>query len=159
MDTGTVDLLGTIFVASDGIQSIDLNGTSAGSISQTINGFNIGDEYTLYFDIAGHPSGAAIKELEASIDGVTQSFQFDSTGSSPGDLGWVRESLSFTASSTSTTLSFASLNGAASPFGATLDNVFLVNESIAVPLPAGVWFLLSGLGIFGLMRRRSGQAA
>lgn len=137
--------------ASDGDYSIDLNGYSQGGISQEISGLVVGQSYLLTFDLAGNPGGDQrwkIKEMMASIGGVSETFTFDTRGTSLTAMGWVQQALRFTATSETTTLLFRGVNPGNS--GAALDNVALS----AVPLPASALLMLGGLGGLAATRRR-----
>lgn len=156
---GSIDHIGSYWQASDGNQSIDLNGLGQlGTISQTL-ATTPGQLYELTFDMAGNPDFDSVKTLLVQVDAVAQPFNFDSTGKSLGAMGWVSHSLLFTATDVVTTLMFQSLTIdflAPAPvsnmfsFGPALDNV-AVN---AVPVPAAVWLLGSALLGLGMIRRR-----
>ncbi|MCC6715767.1 MAG: choice-of-anchor C family protein [Gammaproteobacteria bacterium] len=156
---GSIDHIGSYWQASDGNQSIDLNGYGlVGTISQSF-ATTPGQLYELTFDMAGNPDFDSVKTLLVQIDSIAQLFNFDSTGKSNGAMGWVSHSLVFTATDALTTLMFQSLTFdflAAPPvenvfsFGPALDNV-AVN---AVPVPAAVWLLGSALLGLGMIRRR-----
>ena len=131
---------------------------SAGGIQQTFDTV-IGTIYTVSFDLAGNPAGSPrIKNVDVSATGgVTTNYTFDTSGKSFSNMGWVTHNYSFTATSTSTTLSFTSLDG--TPFGPALDNV---RVATAVPVPAGMLLALTGLpmvGVVGWFRRRVGASA
>ncbi len=157
---GSIDHIGNYWQASDGNQSIDLNGFGlVGTISQTL-ATTPGQLYELTFDMAGNPDFGSVKTLLVQVDAVAQPFNFDSTGKSHGAMGWVSHSLLFTATDALTTLMFQSLTIdvlAPAPvsnmfsYGPALDNV-AVN---AVPVPAAVWLLGSALLGLGVIRRRN----
>lgn len=50
-------ILDSYWQASDGNQSIDLNGVQPGSIYQDVVGFTIGHAYRLFFDMSANPLG------------------------------------------------------------------------------------------------------
>jgi len=58
-----------------------------------------------------------------TVDGVTQNDTFDTTGKSATNMGWTRMSLTFVATSTTSTLKFVSNVGSTTNAGAALDNV------------------------------------
>ena len=108
--SGTIDYMGGTWVAGDGSRSLDLTGTSAGTIEQVITGFIPGQNYQLYFLLAANPEGGpAIKSLQAGIGSTSQTFTFDGTGYSDANMGWSPRIMDFTATSTTMTLDFTSL--------------------------------------------------
>jgi choice-of-anchor C domain-containing protein len=145
---GTIDYIGTLWQASEGSRSLDLSGSNAGAIQQIFN-TTIGETYRVTFDLAGNPDGSPIiKEMRVSAGGSSADFSFDITGKSRTNMGWVSNSWDFTATGTTTTLSFLSLvNGIA---GAALDNVSVVAlSSPSIPEPSSMLGLLS-LGVLGI---------
>lgn len=151
---GTVDYKGTFWQASDGSRSVDLTGDRAGEIQQTFN-TTIGKTYRVTFDMAGNPArDPIIKNMRVSAGGNSADFSFDITGKSTTNMGWITNSLDFTANSTTTTLSFLSFVN--TDAGAILDNVS-VEVLSSTPEPSSVLGLL-GLGILGLgsvLKRKS----
>ncbi len=119
-----VDLIFSFWSGSDGRSSLELDGTTAGAIAQTF-ATTPGTAYTVLFDMAGNPnqSNPFIKSMRVNVAGVSQDFSFDVTGKSPANMGWVARSVNFTATSTSTTLEFASLSPSGNFYGAVVDNV------------------------------------
>ena len=121
--SGTVDLVGPGFwAAADGDQSFDLDGYSAGTISQTF-ATAPGTTYTVSYALAGNPAaGPAVKTGAALIDGQNaQNFSFDTTGKSFADMGYATQGFTFLATKPSTTLTFASTTPGA--YGPVLDNI------------------------------------
>ena len=106
VQSGSVDYVGTRWMAADGNRSLDLSGQSAGSILQNaVNGFTVGMQYRLSFYMAANTEGgSAIKSLQADIGSVSQSFSFDGTGHSASDMGWSLRTLDFVATATSLNL-------------------------------------------------------
>ncbi len=159
ISNANIDHIGDGFwEASDGGQSVDLNGNQgAATISQTITGLNIGDSYTVFFDMAGNFQGApAVKTMDVSIGmAAFASYTFATTGATSAAMGWTTKSLSFIAGGTSGLLSFASTTSGCC-FGPALDNVRIQNNSAVIPLPAGGLLLISALGGLALTRRRKG---
>lgn len=139
----SVDLTGTIWIASNGSWSIDLSGVNAGAISQTFDTV-IGVEYSVDFDLGGNFfGGPPVKTGTVSAAGNSKSLAFDSSLSTSANMGWVAERFTFVAIATSTTLTFAStVSGNA---GLALDNVSV--SVSAVPEPASALLLLSGLSL------------
>jgi len=149
LQSGSIDYIGTRWVAGDGVRCVDLTGVSAGTLSQMINGFVPGQDYRLSFLMAGNPeAGPLVKSLQASIGSVSQTFSFDGTGFTPGNMGWSQRTLDFTASSSSLTLSFLSLNpGTAGP---ALDRILIT----PVPEPGTLALLALGGAVSGWWLRR-----
>jgi choice-of-anchor C domain-containing protein len=168
--TGTVDYIGTYWVASDGSRSLDLDGLSAGTITQTLTGLTVGQQYQIFFDIAGNPdSGPLTKTLDvkASLDTQSYSFTIVPGTTTHTNMGWVTESFLFTANAVTADLSFISTtttggeSGHPAAYGPALDNVRIVEAALATPLPSSLSLMLIGLaGLgFGLYQRTRRQAS
>jgi choice-of-anchor C domain-containing protein len=119
----------TYWEASDGLASLDLSGTLfdgsfvyAGGIEQTF-ATTAGEQYTVTFDLAGNSYAQAIETVRVSAAGQSQDYSFDTAGHSNSDMGWIGQTFTFTATGTSTTLNFSSLDGSGDFAGATIDNV------------------------------------
>ena len=140
---GSIDYIGTLWQASNGVRSVDLAGSGNGKIEQTFN-TTIGTTYRVTFDLAGNPNASPIiKDMRVSAGGSSADFSFNTTGKSNSNMGWLSKSWDFTANSTTTTLEFIGLGN--SDAGAALDNVSV----IAVPEPSSMLGLL-GLGVLGI---------
>ena len=128
VDAGSVDWIGTYWPAQDGSMSIDMSGAEAGAISQTF-ATTIGNTYTVSFFLSGNPAGPpTVKTLDVSATGGTVGqYSFDVTGNTLANMNWTAEVYSFLATSTSTTLSFASTTPGA--HGPAIDNV-AVTETV-----------------------------
>ncbi|MES3032114.1 MAG: choice-of-anchor C family protein [Patescibacteria group bacterium] len=121
VNAGSLDYIGTYWQAADGARSIDLNGSSAGSISQTLVTVP-GATYVVHFSLSGNPDvGPSAKVLRVSATSGTpasQDFTYDTSvkGNTLADMKWESNTYTFVASSTSTTLTFGSqVEGAAGP--------------------------------------------
>lgn len=141
------------FIGADGAYQV-------GAISQTIHGLTIGKQYTVGFDWAGAQQynfdGANTEQWIVSLGNDIQS---TTTYNNPshGFSGWMHQSFSFAATSTSELLSFlARGTPEGKPPFSLLDNV-TVDE--ALPEPSSVATLLTGLGLMAwFLRRRNGRA-
>jgi choice-of-anchor C domain-containing protein len=90
------------------VQSIDLNGTVAGQISQTFPTV-AGETYFGSFELAGNVGGApAVKTGQVILNGYPTNFSFDTTGKTTSNMGWEQENFSFTATGSTSTISFVS---------------------------------------------------
>lgn len=157
--SGNIDYIGNLWAAQEGNRSLDLNGSNAlGTIEQTFD-TTAGHQYEVTFYLAGnYILSPAIKTLNVGATGAAvQGYAFDSTGHSAGAMGWVQETYSFTASSSTTTLSFMSTTTnpvGQSSFGPALDNVSVKDLGVPVPEPTTLFFLALGLvGLAGKQRR------
>jgi len=142
INSGSVDYIGTYWLASNGLRSIDLNGLASGSISQVLATV-VGATYNVTFDLSGNPDSLpasdplyspSLKDVQVSATGATpQDFTYDTSvkGNSLSNMKWEKESYSFVATGTSTTLTFASQIAGA--FGPALDNV-VIAQMPTVPM-------------------------
>jgi choice-of-anchor C domain-containing protein len=122
---GNIDYVGSYWQPADGKRSIDLNGTVRGGIGQTFK-TKKGQKYRVTFSMAGNPNPdekPALKRLGVSAAGKSAEFDFDTTGRSFKDMGWVTRTWEFTAVAGETTLEFYSLSEERKGCGPTLDNV------------------------------------
>ena len=138
------------FVALDGDASVGGGGT----ISQQINNLTIGQTYQVSFTWGAGQlqsrSGATIQDMQVSLGG--QSFSTASVSvASQGFSGWMQQTFTYTATSTSETLSFL---GQGSPTGlppiVALDGISMT----AVPEPTSVAIFAIGLAALGFAYRR-----
>ncbi len=121
---GDVDQARTFFSPSEGAQSLDLNGSTAGTLRQSFATVP-GTQYTVSFDLAGNAGGIpAIKRVRVSTTGTPIERSFDITGRTVTNMGWQRESFTFRAESSTTVLEFTSLSEGS--FGPAIDNVCAV---------------------------------
>ena len=142
------------FVALDGDQT---NGIQ-GSISQTISGLTVGANYVLTFDWATGQlqsrTGATtenVKVIFGNQSFTTQTLNTASQGSDP----WLQQTVLFTASSATETLTFlAQGTPTGLPPMVALDGISVV----AAPEPASIAVMGSGLLLLGYFYRRRRQA-
>ncbi len=121
VSSDNIDYVGTYWQASEGVRSIDLNGLTSGSISQTIR-TSVGTVYEVRFDMAGNPEGQpTVKLMRVSVVGVSRDFTFDVTGRSKNNMGWKENFFTFTATDSATAIAFSTLITGA--FGPVFDNV------------------------------------
>ena len=122
-----------------GCQNLEVNANTFDTDSETISGLTIGKTYDLSFDYGGRTSGGP-DALDVSFGGKLLTQDSGSVGV------WTPNSFLVTATSTSETLEFASLNQGGLPsFGNEITNVVLA----AVPEPATWAMLLAGVGMIG----------
>lgn len=150
-----IDWIGTYWQPSAGSRSVDLSATNAGSISQSGISTVIGQPYRISFDMAGNPTpgyGSPIKNMTVqATGGSVQNYQFDTTGRTTINMGWTTMVYDFVATSTSTTLTFSSLD--LTPTGPAIDNITIA----PVPEPTSVLAVaaVAGLGVRAVRRRRA----
>lgn len=121
--SGSVDYIGSYWVSSDGNRSLDMTGSNGqpGAVSQTFVTV-AGHNYVVTFDLAGNPfCGNPVKNLRVDAGGEPVNYTFDTTGKTLANMGWITETFEFTATGSSTTLTFASLDSGFC--GPALDNV------------------------------------
>ncbi|MDQ6826928.1 MAG: choice-of-anchor C family protein, partial [Candidatus Eremiobacteraeota bacterium] len=133
VNRGRVDYIGTFWQASQGVGSIDLDGTPGpGGIAQSFRTVP-GQTYMVRFDLAGNPDGPPrFKVMAAAVAGNVRRFTFDISGHSKSAMGWVTRSFAFRASATISTLELYSLDAPGNWNGAAIDNVW-VSASGQVP--------------------------
>lgn len=142
------------FVALDGDSKVD------GPLQQTINGLVVGDDYDVSFYWGASQlvsrKGATTEQLRVTFGGQTQSTPVIANASG-GFTGWISQTFSFTATSTSQLLSFLSVG---TPSGlpplAVLDGISVTSD---VPEPATWALMLTGFGLVGFAARRRRRTA
>jgi choice-of-anchor C domain-containing protein len=152
---GSVNLIRDYWTSAEGKQSVDMAGFPAndGEIQQTISGLIVGQQYLLSFDMAGNPVGGdAIKHLRVTFGSLDKTFEFDVTGRTTSDMGWVPIVAYILADSSTMTLTFRDY---ATEFGSALDNVALVAVPETSTAVAGALLLLPfGASAFRALRRK-----
>ena len=126
------------------------------AIFQTINGLTPGQNYTVSFWWAAAQqytfNGSNQSQWQVSLGSQTQSTAF-ATIPSHGFSGWMFQSFTYTATSSSEVLSFFANGSPPVPPFALLDGVTL-NANSSVPEPATITLLATGLmGAAGAVRR------
>lgn len=158
--TGSVDYIGSYWQAGNLNRSIDLNGNAPGSIFQVVT-TQVGQLYRLTFLMSGNPdpggsNANSLFRLNASAVGsdsnvnLNQNFDYQQNHSL-GSMNWLEHTITFVASSTSTTLSFTAVLPPGNGFGAALDHVRLeaVPEPFTMALMGG-----AAVAAFARVRRR-----
>jgi len=119
------------FASHSGSWSIDLNGDTEGSISQTIS-TTPEYQYVLSFWMASNPNcGPEFKTMTITENGANpQDYTFDSLGTSTAAPGWILQTYTFTATSTSTTINFQTTTPDTT-CGPAIDDVSIVQNNVA----------------------------
>lgn len=150
-----IDWIGSYWTAADGAYSLDLSAGAAGGIEQTFDTV-AGHNYSVTFSLAGNGAGGStVKSVQVQATGGAASvYTFDTTGFSYSNMGWATQTYAFTATGSSTTLTFTSQENSA--YGPALDNV-AVADVTPVPTPAlSLWAMLGLAGLLAVaaLRRR-----
>ena len=94
---GDIDFIGNYWTSAHGARSLDLDGYQPGGIQQSFATVP-GHRYRVTFDLAGNPGGALlIKRLRVRAAGKSSDHEFDVSGRTPDDMGWVGKHWEFTA--------------------------------------------------------------
>ena len=121
--------------ASDGIASLDLNGTTLvggsylGGVSQTFATI-AGQQYVVRFDLAGNPD-AREQSLVVTAPGTTQHFAVNTAGKTLAAMGYTAQQFTFTATGSTSTLSFSSADGLGDFQGPVIDNVVVTASRVS----------------------------
>ena len=156
---GSVDVANGYWQAPpSGGQSLDMEGVSPGTISQSIGGLVSGQQYLLTFEMSGNPDGApSTKTLAVSLGGGFAPEDFSYTlglGNTENNMQWATESELFTYTSGSGLLQFQDISGAPGYFGAVLGDVSLTAVPESTTLAAGALLLLPlGVSAVRIMRK------
>lgn len=110
-----------------------MNGLAPGSVIQELS-TTPGNTYVVSFYLAGNPTcGSAAKTLAVSASGTpASSYSFSTSGMTRTSMGWSHQTYSFTGTTTSTALTFASTTSGTC--GPALDMV-TISETVP-PAPA-----------------------
>lgn len=142
---GSIDYIGSYWMAQDGSRSIDLAGSSLGTLTQTLTDTIVGQRYAVDFWVSKNPDGgAATRTGTFSAGGQTFNFSY-ALPNNRTNMNWQLETFEFFASSTTTDLSFAADASAGCCFGPALDNVSID----AVPEPATWAMMIGGFVLVG----------
>ncbi len=159
--TGSIDLLNGYWQAAGGTYSVDLDGSSVGSVYQDLI-TALGGTYNLSFALAGNPAGGPLIKSMDVWWGSTNvgTFTFDVTGKGFSNMGWQSFAVNnLTATSTTTRLTFQSTTNG-NFYGPALDDVAVSQVSTVTPEPASVVLVATGLlGVFGVAKRKRKIAA
>ena len=140
IENGTIDYIGGLWPPSNGARSIDMTGTSAGTLSQSFSTVS-GAKYLIEFDLSGNPGdlgscgSSIIKELKVSAGNNSTIYTFDVTGQTLNNMGWETRAFEFDAIETTTTLLFASLTPG--KCGPAIDNVKIIGICDCAGTPNG----------------------
>jgi choice-of-anchor C domain-containing protein len=156
--SGGVDIVASNFYApASGVQSLDLNSVTSGSVFQNIT-TTVGQPYLLSFSLAANPlpdnpafASPAIKQVDVLWNGaVLGTFTPDATGRTATNVGWQQHAFAVIGVGRNR-VTFTSLTGGSA--GPAIDNVSLT----AVPEPSSVslaWLALaSGRAACRVFRR------
>ncbi len=122
---GSIDVVSTAYwnASGGGVNDIDLNGSSYGTIQRSITGLTSGSSYTLTFSYAINP-GAATAGARVRIGNLDQTL----TATNPATGSFQTATYTFTAGSSTETLSFAG-SGPNGSCGVVLDNIAISSNS------------------------------
>jgi choice-of-anchor C domain-containing protein len=153
----SVDLITGYWQAPPGGgNSVDLDGNGQGAVASSSFATTNGGEYTLSFELSGNPDGTlGPHTVQVDVDGTIQDFTYNTATeqNSHGNMKWLAESMTFTANTALSSLTFTSLDSAGSTYGPVIGDV-----DVEVPEPGTMALLgagLLGIGFFG--RRKSSK--
>ena len=148
---GSIDLIGSYWQPAEGSNSIDLNGSDQGGITQTLSGLSANTQYIVSFFISGNPdNGLNTKTATLTLGTGTNPVSYTlSALNSKSTMDWKPVSYSFVAdNSGSTLLSLQSTTPGA--YGLAVDG-FSIS---AAPEPATWSMMILGFGVAGAAMRR-----
>ncbi len=128
---GNIDLIESQWQRSpSGGRSVDMDGSTPGTISQTLNTV-AGNTYVVRYVMSANGGGGSTRTMEISAAGVSQTAAI-TTSSTHGssNMDWQERFFTFTATSSSTTLQFRSLSAAGSSSGPVLADVSVHDLSL-----------------------------
>jgi choice-of-anchor C domain-containing protein len=135
---GTIDVINGYWIPFEGSQSIDLTGSSPGSISQTLT-LDPTKTYQISFAMAANPGGLPeIKTVRVHWDNQVFDFSFDKSahpGLSLTNMQWETKTINGLTSSGSTVLAFEDITADNTYYGVALDDVIVVEEDNSPPTP------------------------
>lgn len=154
---GSIDWIGSYWTAADGVRSVDLSGTSLGTLSQKF-ATEVGQQYQVSFFLSGNRDGLpTAKEVVLEINGQSQgTFIYDNATHTAGGMQWQEYQFFFTAALDNTRLTFSSAlcgDGGVCSYGAALDNVAVS----AVPELSTWGMMLLGFAGIGFLTYRKTQ--
>ncbi len=155
---GTVDLLASSFVAApNGGQTVDLDGFSAGGISQTVTGLTVGTSYGLTFYYTNNFYGASASALVSVVNsnatpGIDGSLSISHSGATMAAPGFVATTLYFTASTSIETVTFQSTDPATDASGIFISNVSL--NTVPEPSSIAMVGMAGMIGVGAFVRRK-----
>jgi choice-of-anchor C domain-containing protein len=142
-DQGSVDWIGSYWVAPGGTQSVDLDGNTPGGIAQTVLGTVAGRVYKLNFELSQNPdNGPATNTLNVITGSIVTPLSITGHSAYNTVSGYEAHTITFTATGSSTYIGFASTDAPNDAFGAVIADVTLT--------PEPSFYALLGIGLVGL---------
>ncbi len=139
---GSIDHIGDYWNAAEGAQSIDLDGSAAGTIKQTIATVP-GQAYRVSFQYSANgdrPAGQPKPEMRVKAAGTSLgTFEHGFAAANP-NINWTDGEASFVATGPSTELAFVSDDAPGSPWGIALDAVTAMPDLSDQAPPPGFSF-------------------
>ena len=144
----SIDHIKGYWLAAEGSQSLDLDGTGPGSISQTLT-TAAGKNYVLSFKWSANPDRAGFVPKMTVKWGSTLTEQFTFSGTSlRTNMSWQTVTRTVTAATNSTVLSFTSNDPSGSSYGVAIDDVRVTvltdQATLTVTGPSSLTYLATG---------------